>query len=178
MKKIICIIIVTFACCQSLKAQLNEKDNLIGPTLGLWTSPNVPTLGLNFESQVTTLGDAATLGIGGLMRITTSNDNYPGNPYHGYNYFTAGFQTNFNFNRIGDGKFVPFVGLVIGYNSISYTRVNGNGNVTTTNYNSGAWLWGQGGMRYFFSPKVAGVFRFGAGNFNFNVLEIGMDFKM
>jgi hypothetical protein len=33
-------------------------------------------------------------------------------------------------------------------------------------------------MRYFFSPKVAGVLRIGAGNFNFDVIELEVDFKL
>jgi hypothetical protein len=83
-----------------------------------------------------------------------------------------------NFNRISDRKFVPFVGLVLGYNNISNSYISKSGNFYTASYNSGLWLWGQGGMRYFFSSKVAGVLRIGLGNFNFNVIEFGVDFKL
>lgn len=178
MRKIILSIIIFYAFCSWAFSQINEKDNLLGPSLGLFTSPGVPTLGLNFESQVSQLGDVSTLGLGALMRLTNYKDPYPSSSYYDYNYFTLGFQTNLNFNRIGDGRFVPFVGAVVGYNNISSTRVNGNGTVRTAVYTSGLWLWGQGGMRYFFTPKVAGVIRIGTGNFNFNVLELGVDFKM
>ncbi|MBK7253430.1 MAG: hypothetical protein IPI04_05810 [Ignavibacteria bacterium] len=42
---------------------------------------------------------------------------------------------------------------------------------------SGLWTWGQAGARYFFSPTVAGVARFGFGNYKFDALELGVDFQ-
>jgi hypothetical protein len=159
-------------------SQLKERDNLLGPSLGFWTSPNAPTFGLNYEAQIAQLGDVSSLGLGGVFRYTTFRDNYPSTDYYSYNYLTFGLQTNFNFNEIGDGRFVPFVGLVLGYNSVSSSYVNNSGRVYSASYGSGMWLWGQFGMRYFFSPRVAGSLRFGAGNFNFDVIELGIDFKL
>jgi hypothetical protein len=45
-------------------------------------------------------------------------------------------------------------------------------------YTSGAWLWGQAGLRYFFSNNVAGAVRLGLGNQDFYALELGVDFKL
>jgi len=159
-------------------SQLKEGDGLLGPSLGFWTAPNAPTFGLNYESQLTQLGDVATLSLGGVFRYTSFRDYYYTSDYPNTNYITLGLQSNLNFNQIGDGKFVPFVGLVLGYNSISNSNVTPGGRVYTTTYNSGMWIWGQAGMRYFFSPRVAGALRIGAGNFNFNVIELGLDFKL
>ena len=155
--------------------QLKEHDNLLGPSLGFWPSSNVPTFGANFESQLTQAG-IGTISLGGVFRYTSWRYNYPFNPNYDYNYYTFGLQSNYHFNQIGDGRFVPFVGLVLGYNSISISNPNPPGAPAT--YNSGLWIWGQFGMRYFFSPRVAGALRFGLGNFNFNTIELGIDFKL
>ena len=169
--------LLTF-CITTIFSQLKEGDHLLGPTLGFWAKPNVPTFGFNYEYQISQLGEAGTISIGGVLRYTTFKDTYPFDDYYDYNYVTLGMQSNLNFNKIGDGKFVPFVGLVLGYNNINATYVKKSGAVYVASYSSGMWLWGQAGLRYFFSPKVAGVLRFGAGNFNFNVVEIGVDFKL
>ena len=158
--------------------QLRENDNLLGASLGLWVSPGTPSLGMNFEHQVTQLGNVASLGIGGVLRYTSWSDRYPYDDYYDYNYTTVGFQTNFNFNNIGEGRFVPFAGAVLGYNYINNSYVNRSGRIYTATYSSGWWMWLQGGFRWFFSPSVAGGVRIGTGNFNFSVLELSMDFRL
>lgn len=178
MKKIFLILWVLLLAYTMLSAQIKEGDGLLGPTVGFWAKPNVPTLGLNYEHQLSQLGDVATISLGAVFRYSSFRDNYPYSDYYSYNYITFGAQSNLNFNKIGDGKFVPFVGLVLGYNSVNASYVSNSGRVYDASYASGFWLWGQAGMRYFFSPRVAGVFRVGAGNFNFDVIELGVDFKL
>jgi len=159
-------------------SQLKKGDNLLGPSIGFWTYNSVPTFGANYENQIADLGDVATFGLGGIFRYTGWTDNYNYDPPYNvkYTYLIFGAQGNFNFNHIGDGKFVPFAGLVLGYDAVSYT-VSEPGISYGASSTSGWWLWAQAGMRYFFTPKVAGVVRLGAGNFNFDVLELGVDFK-
>ncbi len=178
MKRLIFVLSVLLLAYSLLSAQVKENDDLLGPTIGLYTGPAVPSLGLNYEHQLSQLGDVATISLGGVFRYTSFKNNYPDQNYYQYDYITFGLQSNLNFNQIGNGKFVPFVGLVLGYNIVNSNYVNHNGVVYSASFNNGFWLWGQAGMRYFFSPKVAGVLRFGAGNFNFNVVEIGVDFKL
>ena len=173
MKKNLIIITLILIISANLKAQLKEGDGLLGPSIGFWASPNVPTLGMNYEHQLSQLGDAAVISLGGVFRYSTFKNYYPDRNYYNNSYITFGMQSNLNFNKISEGKFVPFIGLVLGYNYISR-----NGSVYDVSYSSGFWLWGQAGMRYFFSPRVAGSLRFGAGNFNFNVIELGIDFKL
>lgn len=177
-KKIFLISLFLLGCYSTSFSQLKEKDNLLGPSLGFWTKPNVPTFGLNFESEIGQLSDVGVIGIGGVLRYTKFKDSYPFDDYYDYSYITLGFQANLNFNHIGDGKFVPFVGLVLGYNNINSTYINKSGRIYTASYSSGFWLWGQAGLRYFFSEKIAGSIRLGAGNFNFDVIELGVDFKL
>lgn len=177
-KKVFITVFILSVSIISNYSQLKEGDNLLGPSLGFWTTPNVPTFGLNYEAQLTQLGDVATLSLGGVFRYTSFRTTYSPSDYSSDNYITLGAQSNLNFNEIGDGKFVPFVGLVLGYNSINNSYVSPSGRVYTSGYTSGLWAWGQAGMRYFFSPRVAGALRIGAGNFNFNVVELGLDFKL
>lgn len=147
----------------SSQGQLKEHDNLMGGTLGFWARNSSPTFGFNYENQLTQAG-IGTIGVGALLRYSSFNNE----PERFSNTFIGG-QANYNFNQIGTGKFVPFAGIVLGFYSSSP-----NGSSLKQN---GLWTWGQAGMRYFFSPAVAGVVRFGLGNFNFNALELGVDFK-
>jgi hypothetical protein len=172
---LICFLTVT-----SAFAQLKEKDNLLGGSLGFWAKGEVPMLGANFESQITQAG-IGSVGLGGLFRYYNYSFVYGNGDSRRYSFTSIGFQTNYNFNQIGDGKFVPFLGVVIGYNYVNttYTDVSRNAvYVTDVTYRSGAWAWGQAGMRYFFSPRFAGSVRVGFGNNDFNTLELGLDFKL
>jgi len=178
MKKIIVIILFLVFNSTISYPQLRERDNIIGGSLGISTGPGTPTFGFNYENQVTALGDVALLGLGAVLRYTSWKDNFPYSDFYSYNYLTIGGQVNANFNNLGDGKFVPFIGLVLGYNNVNNSYVSNRGTVYTASYSSGLWLWGQLGLRYFFSPGVAGGIRLGAGNFNFNSLELSVDFKL
>ncbi len=178
MKKILIAVLLQIIALSAVYPQLREGDNILGPSIGLYTSPGTPTFGVNFENQITSLGDVAVLGLGGVLRYTSWKDNYPYADYNNYNYLTLGVQANFNFNNIGEGKFVPFAGAVLGYNNVNNSYVSNRGVVYTSSYTSGLWLWGQAGFRYFFSRNFAGGVRIGAGNFNFNALELLFDFKL
>jgi hypothetical protein len=164
MKTAIYSIIFLLCLIASSQAQLKERDNLMGGTLGFWARNSSPTFGFNYENQVTQAG-IGTIGLGALLRYSSFADN----EMERFSTVFIGGQANYNFNQIGSGKFVPFLGVVLGFFSSSP-----NGNSLKEN---GLWAWGQAGMRYFFSPQVAGVVRFGLGNFNFNALELGVDFK-
>jgi hypothetical protein len=177
MKKTIIASAVLLFSITSLHAQLRERDNLLGPSIGFWPSGSAPTFGLNYEYQLTQEGPG-TISLGGVFRYTTWRSDITPTDYWSVNYYTFGVQSNYNFNEIAEGKFVPFVGLVLGYNSVSFTH-NGPGySYTWGGYGSELGLWLQGGMRYFFSPKVAGAVRLGLGSFNYNTIEIGVDFKL
>jgi len=164
MKTAIFLILFLLCVIVSAHGQLQEHDNLIGGTLGFWARNSAPTFGFNYENEITQTGIVA-IGLGALARFSS----YSGNHDERFSNIFLGGQLNFNFNQIESGKFVPFLGIVLGfYNS------SPNGNSLKE---SGLWAWGQGGMRYFFSPNVAGVLRFGLGTFNYNALELGVDFK-
>jgi hypothetical protein len=180
MKKQIAVVFTLVILSQLSFSQLKEKDNLLGGSLGFWPHARVPMLGVNFESQLTQAG-VGTIGLGGLFRYYTYSVAYSNGDSRRYSFTSIGLQTNYNFNQIGDGKFVPLIGLVVGYNYVNDTYTDVTKNAVYINdvpYSSGAWLWAQLGMRYFFSPTVAGAVRLGVGNDNFNTLELGVDFKL
>lgn len=171
--------LLVFSCAVS-NSQLKERDNLLGVSLGFWPANSGPVIGANFENEVSQAG-VGTFGLGGVFRYYTFGVTYFNGDSRRYNFSSFGLQGNYNFNQIGDGRFVPFLGLVIGYNSVNsnYTAVRGNTVfVSDVSYTSGAWLWGQAGLRYFFSHSVAGSVRLGFGNHDFNTLELGLDFKL
>ena len=161
--KTVIITVILFLCgISATYGQMRKGNNLMGGTIGLWPSNSSATLGFNYENQIVTAG-VATLGLGAIVRYSNVTRDVP----QDFSNTFIGGQANFNFNQIGVGKFVPFVGLVLGVYS-------SNANSSKEN---GFWTWGQAGTRYFFSPNVAGVARFGLGNFDFNSLEVGVDFK-
>lgn len=181
LKNLFVSVIVLLVLTSSSFSQLKEKDNLLGGSIGFWAKGSVPMFGVNFESSIVQAG-SGTIGIGGIFRYYAYTNTYGNGDTRRYSFTSFGFQANYNFNQIGDGKFVPYVGLVLGYNNVNstYTDIHKNGTITYTEvaYTSGAWIWGQLGMRYFFSPKVAGTVRVGFGNNDFNTLELGVDFKL
>ncbi|HMQ79373.1 MAG TPA: hypothetical protein PKE39_05150 [Ignavibacteria bacterium] len=180
MKRILLALIIISASCTTIFSQLKDKDNLLGGSVGFWAKGEVPMFGVNFESQLTQAG-IGTVSLGGIFRYYSYSFVYTNGDSRKYSFTSIGLQSNYNFNQIGDGKFVPFAGLVLGYNYVNstYTDFTRRGvYVTDVSYRSGAWLWGQLGMRYFFSPNVAGSIRLGLGNNDFNTIELGVDFKL
>jgi len=180
MKKAIYTMVFILCVIVSAQGQIKQGDNLLGGSVGFWAKGSVPMFGVNFESHVSQLG-SGTIGLGGLFRYYSYTNTYGNGDSRKYSFTSFGFQANYNFTEIGDGKFVPYLGLVAGYNSVNntYTDVTNHGvYVSDVTYTSGAWIWGQAGLRYFFSPSVAGTVRLGLGNNDFNTLEIGVDFKL
>jgi len=180
MKYLISVIIIFAAFTQISFSQLKQGDNLLGGSLGFWAKGNVPLFGANFESNVTQAG-IGTIGVGGIFRYYRFTNVYIDGDSRQYTFTSFGLQGNYNFNQIGNGKFVPFVGLVLGYNNVNTTYTNVTRNAiyySDISYTSGAWLWAQTGFRYFFSRSVAGSVRLGLGNNDFSTLELGLDFKL
>ncbi|MCI0450601.1 MAG: hypothetical protein L0Y79_12615 [Chlorobi bacterium] len=181
MKKLgVLILFMALLSADNVSSQIREGDNLFGGSLGFWPTGEVPTFGINFGSNITQAG-IGTVGLGGIFRYYSYSFVYGNGDSRRYSFSSLGFQTNYNFNQIGNGRFVPYLGVVIGYNYVNttYTDVSRNAvYITDVTYRSGAWLWGQAGFRYFFSPSVAGSVRAGFGNHDFNTFELGMDFKL
>jgi hypothetical protein len=85
-----CIVTFILALAISMNfSQLKEGEHLLGPTLGFWSKPNVPTFGANYEYQISQLGEAGTISIGGVLRFTSFRYTYPFNDYYDYSLCNA-----------------------------------------------------------------------------------------
>lgn len=183
------LILLIFAANLSLNGQsqlkekshllLKEKNNLIGTSFGFWMHGSTPILGANYEREFKQVG-AGVIGLGAIIRFWSYLEKYSYAEVT-YNNTFLGAQANYNVNKVGIGNFVPFAGLVAGYNFIGdrYRRYDENSIIAyDKTYKSGFLIWAQAGMRYFINPKLAASLRLGLGNLDFSSLELGIDIKL
>lgn len=180
MKYILVLSAILFINLTQIYSQLKEGNHLAGVTLGFSGKSANIIFGGNYEYELPPAG-IGIFGIGAITRFWRYSEDILNNTVKlKYTNVTLGSQVNYNFNQIASGKFVPFVGLVMGYNNVS-TKYTAYDNVSVIGYDqtykSGLFIWGQGGLRYFFSNKAAGVLRLGLGNFDLSTIELGFDIR-
>jgi hypothetical protein len=159
-------------------AQLQQGNQMLGGSLGFSGSKTTAMIGANYEYQLPQ-AELGTFGVGFMGRYWLSSDNIA-NSVVNSTVVTLASQINYNFNTIGNGKFVPFAGIAFGYRYVTTKYTSYDGYSLTAydqQYKNGFLLWGQGGFRYFFSRKVAGSLRFGLSNLDFSTIEFGIDYK-
>jgi hypothetical protein len=175
LKKLAISVLIIFLITLKTFSQLAESQHYAGACIGFYVKGSSPTLGLNYDYQLSQAG-IGIFSIGGIFRYWRFSDD------NGWEYTNVdfGFQANYNFNKIGNGTFVPYVGLVLGYDNIGtkYKRFDTSSIIRhNASYNSTIQLWAQAGFRYFFTPKIAGTFRMGLGNLDFTEIELGVDYR-
>lgn len=178
MKKL--ILILPFIFITSGFAQLKQGYHLVGATVGFSSKTSTLIIGGNYEFTMPQSG-VGLFSAGAMTRYWSATEELTdkSGKFDYTNVAVAG-QLNFHFNQIGTGKFVPFVGMVLGFNAVGskYTAFNNNSVIGyDQKYKNGLFMWGQGGFRYFASNKVAGVMRLGLGNFDLSTIELGFDYK-
>ncbi len=174
----ITILIMLLIMSSAAYGQLKYRSQMIGGSIGISSSKTTSMLGVNYEYQLPQ-AELGTFGIGGLARYWSSTDNIGSSELHS-TVVTVASQINYNFNLIGNGKFVPFAGIAFGYRYVTtkYTSYGNNSIIGyDQQYKNGFLLWGQGGFRFFFTKKIAGSFRFGLSNLDFSTVELGVDYK-
>jgi hypothetical protein len=180
LKKALLFLFITALCINFSYSQLKNDNHLIGGSLGFSSYNSNAILGANYEYQLPQSG-VGILAVGGMGRYWNFSEKIIDNTAQiEYTNLAVGSQLNYNFNQIGKGTFIPFVGIVVGYNNVStkYTSYNGKDLIGyDQKYKSGIFLWGQGGMRYFFNKKFAGSVRLGLGNFDLSTVEFGLDYR-
>jgi hypothetical protein len=180
LKKAILLLFIIALVHHTAFAQLKKDFHVLGFSLGLSSYNSNVILGANYEYQLPQTG-VGLFAVGGLTRLWSFTDKILDNTAEiKYSNIAVGAQLNYNFNHIGPGRFIPFVGIVLGYNNVStkYTSYNGKDLIGyDQKYKSGVFLWGQGGMRYFFNKKFAGAVRLGLGNFDLSTIEFGLDYR-
>ncbi|MFN8573506.1 MAG: outer membrane beta-barrel protein [Gemmatimonadaceae bacterium] len=130
----------------------------IGPVVGFGNlgSANL-AIGGRFEHGIKSLPDLGD----GVLAIEVSADyyhwsnSYAGTDY-GFSYIPFGVTANYHFKVSSNPKLDPFVGLGLGYLSVS-TKYGGNYDASST------YFIGRAGLRYFYKPKMAFYGDVGAG---------------
>ncbi len=183
MKKLLLVLILTLISlffASNLYSQLRKGHSVLGVSLGFSSKSSSIILGTNYEYMLPQSG-VGLFSVGAMSRYWTATEELSDKSgKFEYTNFAVASQLNYNFNKIGKGTFVPFVGLVLGFNTVGskYTSFNGNSVIGyEQKYKNGLFMWGQGGMRIFASRKIAGVVRLGLGNFDLSTIEIGADYK-
>jgi hypothetical protein len=140
----------------------------LGPVLGLGGIGSASlAFGGRFETIFKSLPDMGN----GLLGIEVGADWYSYSQFYGdFSFIAIGATANYHFN-VDNKKIDPFIGLGLGDLVASAPSVCGG----ACNYNSGIYLIGRAGIRYFFSDNMAGYADVGSG---YGVLHVGLTFKL
>jgi len=165
MRKTILILAVLFFMVGTISAQFQEGKHHAGPSIGLSFLGSTLSFGANYEYGMKIDDVPGLIGVGGIFRYWSFGDAFSSSDYT-ISYMIFGAQGNYHF-KVGNGKIDPYIGLTLGYQSISGGWLG---------YGAGGIYFGfQGGARYWFSPNMAAHARFGAGAGS--SLDLGIDFK-
>jgi hypothetical protein len=175
--RIYTVIVIFLVTASTSLAQLKYSDHLAGGSIGFSNKTTTPILGANWEYQLPQAG-LGMFAVGFLGRYWGATDRFATGDVQS-SVVALGLQINYNFNLIGSGKFVPFVGMVFGYRNAT-TKYKAYNNTSVIAYDqqfkTGFLLWAQTGFRYLLSRQVAGSVRLGLGNLDFSTVEIGLDY--
>lgn len=115
------------------------------------------------------------LGVGGIFRYYNWSEGFGAYDWS-YTDIIIGAQGNYHF-KLDNEKIDPWIGLVLGFDIASADwdgpGTLGNQYETST---GGLFFNGNAGVRYWFSPNMAGRVTFGFGNL-VSSLIVGVDFK-
>ena len=142
----------------------------VGPVIGLGNLGGASvSVGGRFEHGFKDLPDLANGILGIQVGINYYHWNYDsyGSDY-GITYIPIAVTANYHF-RLENRKIDPFLGLGLGYQSVSASNCPGCG------HSSAAYFVGRAGIRYFFSPSMAFYGDAGAGD---AALNVGLMFKI
>ncbi len=149
-----------------------KGEMLLGPHIGLAAFGSAPSFGANFEEGIMNPGEVGpgSIGISGRVDYFSFSD-----VDWRYTWIAVGVFANYHF-QMSDKAWDPFVGLGLGYENVSESWA---GEGLSYNYNggwnSGLYLAGDAGIRYFFSPSMAARAQLG---FGITYLVVGLDFRL
>ena len=170
MRKAILVLTILFFISTGINAQFQEGKNFAGPTIGLSFSGSTVSFGANFEHGMKMADIPGLIGIGGIFRYWSYGDG----PFS-YTDIVIAAQGNYHL-LLEDKKLDPYFGLILGYDVGSWDYDGPYSDYFDTTY--GGFILGvTGGVRYWFSPKMAVNARFGTGSNLGSTLDVGVDFK-
>ncbi len=161
--------LLAVAAASTAQAQISKGYSDVGFVLGFGNlnGANI-AFGGRYENIFKKLPDLGN----GLLGIEVSADVYSYSPPRGnVRYIPVGVTANYHFPIDPSNKLDLFLGAGLGFRSISCS----NFGVNDCGYNSGLYVIGRAGGRYFFSPRTSLYADLGAGAATINV---GLTFKL
>ena len=159
-------------------AQFENKRNYAGVHLGAGASGGAFDLGLDYERGITNIGEVGPgiIGIGGLLDYYSYSYGYYYDAFYPsetgtLTYFDLGLTGMYHF-VLQDRSFDPFLGLVLGYQSVTWSAPGVA--PFAAPYNSGLILGASAGLRYFFNRNWSAQARVG---FGFYTFALGVDYS-
>ncbi len=135
-------------------SQMKLHDNFAGISVSAELDNNVLSVNGNYEHELIMVGQNL-IGFGVSIKHTNWSSDVSSN------FFVAG-QINCNFVNIGDGKFVPLIGIMLGSN-LDFKEPYYSGHV---------------GIRYFVEKDLSLILKYGLGRRSYIFPEIGIDYKL
>ncbi|MCC6866673.1 MAG: hypothetical protein IT280_11000 [Ignavibacteria bacterium] len=159
---------------------LNEGNNSAGFTVGYSFRLKLINFGLNYE-HFFSQSKIGLPGIGISVRYNTASEEILNNSAKlRTTNISGGVQLNYHFNTLKAQELIPFGGIVLGYNNAG-TTYKFNSGIKPAGYDDihkgQIFIFGQAGLRYFFSRKAAVILILGTGNTYKTAVELGFDFK-
>ncbi len=154
-------------------AQFANGGNYFGPHIGLSGVGSAISFGLDYEHGVTPVGQVGPgmIGIGGVFDYFSFGD---AGLYGKWTYIDLGVTGMYHF-VLNDRKWDPFVGLVLGYEIVSWSWNSGYGGYDFVSPTAGGMVFGgSAGIRYFFNNNWSAQARVG---FGISILNVGVNYS-
>ncbi|MFH1194867.1 MAG: outer membrane beta-barrel protein [bacterium] len=156
-------------------AQFLDGKSYIGPSIGFYFDSSTPIFGANYEYGMN-VKDLGLLGIGASFRYWSYGSDWF-NDEISYTYIMIGGNCNYHF-KLDNNKVDPFIGIGLAYINGSWDYDGPEGYGWSDPDVGGFFMGLNGGLRYFLSPNLALVARFGFGSLSYGAFDLGVDFKL
>ena len=175
-------LLLTMPYVASSQTYFEAGKSYVGPSIGLSFLGSALQFGANYEYGMKM--DFGTVGIGGIFRYWGYSEDWGGGFYGNDSYkwkytnILIGAQGNYHFKMDAGSKLDPWAGLILGYNASSVKYDGPSGYNYSSPTAGGLVLNAHGGVRYWFSPKMAICASIGYGSLSYGALDLGIDFKL
>ena len=159
---------------------LKNGNLLIGPSLGYSLKSKVFSYGINIEKAFGQNHTGIfTAGITGKFS-THKEDAIENTAQLKTRNISFGLQGNFNFNLLKEKKIIPFAGVILGYNNslTEYEFFSGTSDpLFPETKKHSFYIYGQAGIRFFFTDNAGLTLKAGTGNIYKSQLEGAVELK-
>lgn len=178
MKKLSCVLIAVLFCATTIHAQFfNKGTNVISAGVGLGGNfgsfsygTQSPGISAQYERGVWDVGGPGVISLGGYVGTKSYKYSGASGSYkwsEKWNYTIVGIRSAYHYNKLNNGKFDVYGGLMLSYNILSYKYSDNAGNAGSSiyggNYNSTAGITAYLGARYLFTQNFGAFAELGYG---------------